>query len=313
MRAREFINEFANTKSIVLRSLNKLPLDSPIFGEIYKQILTEPLGNRIKNYINNRKDADAINAVTWLVKAIPTLGTADEVKTFLSKFADPNYDPINISKLVPDTGMTGPSPLSSLVSDPFAKLLFDKIFQEFSGKSDAGPGEAALAILSPSITYTSPGDILVGDKKVEVKASRGSGKAGRIWDTPINQKEMLSILSQLGMSNFNVSDGEHPFPNNELAEPFITAACMAWFGEVDSNIVAAFGKVGFKNLWQARVFDAYKAHGKWNGLLALGVQTYQYINTGEEFATNMKKVSHGGICNVKTKQARELAPQIFIK
>lgn len=312
MRANEFLVEDPRIKSMVVRSLSKMPDDDPIFNDVYKRIVNQPLGNRLERYIQNRGDQDALRAVKWLVTAIPTLGTAPEVKEFIGKFVDPKFDPINTEALAPEQGMSGPASLESIVEDPFAKKLFNKIFQEFAGKGDAGPGEAALAILSPNITYGSPGDIVINGKKVEVKASRGSGKAGRIWDMPLNQKPMLEILAQLKMSAFSVLDGEQPFPEPTLAKPFITAACEAWFGQPLSPVIKAFGRPGFKNIWQATVFTVYKEHGKWDGLLALGVKTYQYINDGVEFATNMKKANHGTICRANAKQSRELAPQVFI-
>jgi hypothetical protein len=313
MRAQEFFTEDAKIKSIVIRSLGKMPDDSPIFNDVYKQIVNKPLGGRMERYIQNRGDADAIKAVKWLVTAIPTLGTVEEVKTFMEQFADPQFDPIDTEELCPDQGMTQPKSLESIVKDPFAKKLFAKIFAEFGGKVDAGPGEAALAILSPNITYGSPGDIVVNSKKVEVKAARGPrGQAGRIWDTPVNQKPMLQILAQIGMSGFNVLDGEQPFPEASLAKIFITTACTEWFGKPISNIIKSFGKVGFKNIWQAEVFDTYKEHGGWNGCLALGNKTYQYIVSGTQFAQSMKKSQQGSLCRASAKQSRELAPQILI-
>jgi len=312
MRAFEIITEDAKTKSMVMRSLNKLPDDAPIFQDVYKQIIGEPLGNRLGNYINTRGDQDAISAAKWLVAAIPTLGNAQEVKEFIGKFSDPNFDPINTKALAPKAGMSAPAEIGSLILDPFAKKLFDKIFQEFAGKNDAGPGEAALAILSPKITYSSPGDISVNNVKVEVKASKGSGKAGRIWDMPLNQKPMTAILQSLGIANFSVLDGEQPFPDPKLGKKFIKEACICWFGGSVPEIEKAFGKAGFKNIWQAHVFDTYKAHGKWTGMLALGVTTYQYIISGQEFAASMKKANQGTICRPSAKQSRELAPQVFI-
>jgi hypothetical protein len=312
MRAFEIITEDPQLKRQVVKTLNKLPDENPIFQDVYKKIVGTPLANRIDAYINNRKDQDAIAAMRWLVNAIPTVGNAAEVKEFLSKFKDPEYDFVNTKALAPSNGMTGPSDIGSLVVDPFAKKLFDKIFQEFAGKGDAGPGEAALAILSPNITYGSPGDIVVNGRKIEVKASRGSGKAGRIWDMPIDQKPMVAILQPLGIANFSVLDGTQPFPDPKLGKKFIRAACIGWFGGSVPAIEKAFGTASFKEVWQAHVFDTYKSHGKWEGMLALGVKTYQYIINGQEFAASMKKSNQGTICRPAAKQSRELAPQVFI-
>jgi hypothetical protein len=312
MRAFELLKENPQLKRQVVKTLNKLPDENPIFQDVYKRIVGTPLANRIDAYINNRQDQDAIRAMKWLISAIPTVGNAAEVKEFLSKFKDPKYDFVNIKALAPKSGMSSPGDISSLVVDPFAKKLFDKIFQEFSGKGDAGPGEAALAILSPNITYGSPGDIVVNGRRIEVKASRGSGKAGRIWDSPIDQKPMVAILQKLGISNFSVLDGTQPFPEPTLSKQFIQTACISWFGKRVPTVEKTFGKPTFKEAWQAHVFDTYKADGEWEGMLALGVKTYQYIINGQEFATSMKKTNQGTICRPSAKQSRELAPQVFI-
>jgi len=312
MRSFEFLYENPQLKRQVVRTLTKLPDENPIFQDVYKKIVGTPLANRIDAYINNRQDQDAIRAMKWLVNAIPTVGNAAEVKEFLSKFKDPNYDFVNTKALAPANGMSSPGDIGALVNDPFAKKLFDKIFQEFSGKGDAGPGEAALAILSPNITYGSPGDIVVNGRKIEVKASRGSGKAGRIWDSPIDQKPMIAILKPLGISNFSVLDGTQPFPEPSLSKQFIQTACILWFGAKVPAIEKTFGTAAFKEAWQSRVFDTYKSEGGWEGMLALGVKTYQYIINGQEFATSMKKSNQGTLCRPAAKQSRELAPQVFI-
>ena len=312
MRAFEFLTEDPKIKSQVLRSLSKMPDDTPIFSDVYKMLVGGPLSTRIENYINNRQDQDAIKAMKWLVQNIPTVGSAQEVKAFLNNFQTPDYDYVDTKKLAPNNGMEAPADLGILVDDPFAQKLFDKIFQEFQGKGDAGPGEAALAIMSPNITYGSPGDIVVAGKKVEVKASRGSGKAGRIWDMPLNQKPMVDILSQLNITNFTVMQGTQPFPDDNLKDDFIREACICWFGKPIPSLQKSFGTDAFKDQWQSLVFDTYKAHGGWEGMLALGVKTYQYITTGQQFAQDMKKANQGSICRATAKQSRELAPQVYI-
>lgn len=314
MRAFEFFTEDAQTKRMVLRALNKLPDDATIFSQVYKQIIGEPLGKRMDGYIKNRGDQDAINAAKWLITNIPTLGEAKEIKDFLAKFANPEFDPIDAKALIPSGGMSKPAELLSIVKDPFAKKLFEKIFHEFSGKTDAGPGEAALAILSPNITYGSPGDIVVNGLKVEVKAARNvKGRAGRIWDLPINQKPALQILKPMGLTSFTVLDGTKEFPDPQQAEAFISAVSEGWFGEVKPELVQNFGKPSFLNAWLAQVFEYYKAHSGWGGLLALGLTSFQYVETGDQFSQYMKRATNGSLVNAAEKQSRGLAPQILIK
>jgi hypothetical protein len=206
MRAFEFLTEDPKMKSRVLTRLQKTPDDSPIFPQVYKTLVGEPLTGRIRRYIEARKDADASAAIDHLDKLIPTLGDTNEVKAFMSKFIkkegeDKAYDFIKLDVAFPAEGMSAPAPLANIVDDGFAKKLFDKLV-DFKGKNDAGPGEAAMAIMSPNITYAQGatveefgrgGDLIVaGVGKVEVKGGGG----GRL--TPfkgIDQKGMTAALA----------------------------------------------------------------------------------------------------------------------
>ena len=206
MRAFEFLSEDPVVKQRVIRGLAKKPDNDPIFPQVYKTLQGEPLSGRIKNYIQARGDADAISAIEHLDQIIPTLGDANEVKSFMDKFkarADGGkpYDFIKLDVAFPASGMNSPAPLSSIVDDGMAKKLFDKLV-DYKGKNDAGPGEAAMAIMSPNITYAQGatveefgrgGDLIVaGVGKVEVKGGGG----GRL--TPfkgIDQKGMAAALA----------------------------------------------------------------------------------------------------------------------
>jgi hypothetical protein len=203
MRAYELLTEDPVLKQKVIRTLNKKSDDSPIFPQVYKVLVGEPISSRIKNYVQARGDKDALSAIEYLDKVIPTLGTADEVKKFLSDFKQSKYDFINIELLCPQSGMTKAMPLTSVVTNDFGKKLFNVISKDYKGKNDAGPGEAALAIMSPNITYAQGatvddygrgGDIIVaGVGKVEVKG----GEGGRLTATKnLDQKGMTIALGQ---------------------------------------------------------------------------------------------------------------------
>jgi hypothetical protein len=207
MRAFEFLNEDPVMKQRVIRSLGKKSDEDPIFPQVYKVLVGEPISSRIKNYVQARGDKDALAAVDFLDKIIPTLGNANEVKQFLSDFKKSDYDLIDITQLCPADGMSKVSQLSSVVSNQFGKKLFDSIHDGFKGKNDAGPGEAALAILSPNITYAQGattdeygrgGDIIVkGIGKVEVKGGAG----GRLVSAQgIDQKGMTAALGSFQLT-----------------------------------------------------------------------------------------------------------------
>jgi hypothetical protein len=207
MRAFEFLKEDPVIKQRVIRTLGKKPDEDPIFLQMYKVLIGEPISSRIKKYVEARGDKDALAAVDFLDKIIPTLGDANEVKRFLADFKKSDYDLIDITQLCPAEGMAKVSQLSSVVTNQFGKKLFDSIHDGFKGKNDAGPGEAALAILSPNITYAQGattdeygrgGDIIVkGIGKVEVKG----GSGGRLVSLQaIDQKGMAAALGSFQLT-----------------------------------------------------------------------------------------------------------------
>ena len=79
---KEFISEDSQLKQKVLKALGKRDDNDPMFAQLYKVLLSQPLSNRIESYINSRNDSDAIDNIQYLVKTIPTLGDVDEVKSF---------------------------------------------------------------------------------------------------------------------------------------------------------------------------------------------------------------------------------------
>jgi hypothetical protein len=284
MRAKEFFKE--DIKSRVIRSLTKLPDESPIFPQVYKVLVGEPLSGRIKNYIQMRKDLDAIAQIEYLDKTIPTLGSPEEIKTWISKFKDHSFDPINVSELCPPEGMTGAKPVTGITKDPITLKLFEKILADrIQGKGDAGPGEAPLAILSPNITYApknkenpedSGGDIFVtGVGRVEVKGGTG----GRLGTGPINQTEMAKTLAEYEMTKKSISVLAlcKPIPSNFPIKEFLEAASIAWFGQVISDVISAAGTPAFKEIWTYHAFESYKKDAKFKGILFINSTSYQYV------------------------------------
>lgn len=316
MRAKEFLSEDEKTKSIVLRYLQKKEADDPLFSDIYRLMAKGPMVPKLDSYILNRKDPDmqAEGAAAYLIKTIPTLADKAELRRFLNEL-NAGKDFIDIKKLMPRSGMNAPAPWASVLTNPVAIKLFEKIFLEFNGKKDAGPGEAAFAILSPSITYGEPGDIKVNGRLIEVKGSRSpTGAGGRMWGPyHVDQTQMIKLLPQLkGQPNpasLTVKEASRPFANPKIAKPFITAACNAWFGKPIPILINSFGTPAFEEAWLSTIYESYRERAGWDSAIFLGIQSYQYVNSGIQFATKVKK-STGDVCRVGSKQTREMAPQI---
>ena len=263
-------------------------------------------------------------AESWLTSAIMSLGSVEEIKAFTDKYKNPETEFLSIKQLTTHT--SEPSIIDNIIEDAFARKLFNILFlKPPSGKADSGPGETALVFLSPDISYELKGDVLINNVgKIEIKASRTpKGKGGRVWDSPINQLNMYNILKEIfpnttDTNRFTVSvlDKKHKIIpqiiKNDPNRKFITAACNAWFNTPIDEVINSFGTPEFINIWHKHIFNTYKAKKKFVGLLAIGRTTYQYIQTGDQFAAT-KKASSGYLCKILSSDFRELVPQVLVK
>ena len=237
-------------KSRVIRTLEKKKAEDPVFDTTYKLLVGKQLETRIQNYIASHEDADiGADEMKWLIKTIPTLGTAEEVKTFVDEW-NGGKEFIDIAKLIPSTGMTEATPLTDIVPDGIAKKLFVALTRENFTKSDAGPAEAALAIMSKKITYsTEGGDLIINGKKIEIKSGGkgGSSGGGRIYNDKHypDQKEMGQILADAGFKgNVSVMYASQPLPTNFPQKAFSEAVSKAYFKKnIASEATTLFGSI----------------------------------------------------------------------
>jgi hypothetical protein len=323
MRAFEIINEDPVLKQRVIKGLSKKSDSDPIFPQVYKTLIGDPLSGRIKNYIEQRGDPDARSALDYLDKLIPTLGSTEEVKKFLSKFKDKDssgkpYDFIKIEKAFPKQGMSSAAALSDIVEDGFAKKLFDSL-TSYTGKNDAGPGEAALAIMSPNITYAQGattdefgkgGDIIVnGVGKVEVKGGTGGRLVAAVQ---VDQKGMSAVLGKYANANITPNTMSKPLPEDFPKEQFVRAACQAFFNEERAELISAAGTPAFRRLWLNSIYDAYQTYAGWAGVLIITKNSYQYTVSGSQLPDSNIK-DWGYLYYPGIKQVRSFFPQILPK
>lgn len=340
---RELTPELA--KKRVLTQLSKRGENDPIFQKIYKDMIVgTPVQSRIEGYIMSRKDIDAINNIAYLVKQIPTLtNDITELKSFLSKLKMPKYDFVNLKSLVPKSGMTSLVDLSEVVSDPMAKELFTRMEKDLVGGnlkkgdkniSDAGPGEGALAILSPNITFEDEdesaeekgGDIRIKGSKVEVK-----GYNGVLRKSPVDQSSVTDFLNtQKGKFQLRVQG--RTIRVNDLAKPknpkqftddfdtngFIDAVTNAWFGGTSQTLKSSAHTPAFLQEWYRLSYNFYAKESGHKGILFLIRGKYCYCVSGEQtlaLATGQgMKPDHGTMYGEKVRQnPRELGIRISIK
>ena len=342
-----FLRELAPdlAKKRVLAQLAKKGEDDPIFQKIYKDMIVgTPVQTRIESYIMSRKDNDAINNIAYLVKQIPSLtSNINELKAFLNKLRKPKHDFINLKTLVPSSGMTSLVDLIEVVSDPMAKELFSRMEKDLVGGnlrkgdknvSDAGTGEGALAILSPSITFEEEdesaeekgGDIRILGSKVEVK-----GFNGVLRKTPVDQSSVANFLNtqkgkfqlrKLGQT-IRVKDLAKPknpkqFTDKFDTNGFIDAVTKAWFGGTSETLKSSAHTPAFLQEWYKLSYDFYAKESGHTGILFLIRGKYCYCVSGEQtlaFATGQgMKPDHGTMYGEKVRQnPREMGIRIGIK
>jgi hypothetical protein len=115
-----------------------------------------------------------------LIKALTQAsGTMEEVESFLKNYGKVSYINVDLlkteNKPVPTTQFLKEAPG---VSKGFVESMYNYLFQL---KPDRGPGEIALAFLSPQIEIVGKGDLRIGGVLTEVKGQVGK-KGGRFKD-----------------------------------------------------------------------------------------------------------------------------------
>jgi len=337
-------------KARVIAQLQKKGEDDPIFQKIYKDMIVgSPVQSRIENYIMARKDKDAILNIAYLLKQIPTLtDNIKELKGFLQKLRAPRHDYVDLGKLVPKGGMTSPAELSNVVDDQLAKALFSRMEKDLVGAflkkgeksvSDAGPGEGALAILSPRITFAPDedageqgGDIRIKGSKIEVK-----GYNGVLRGSPVEQSAVANFLdTQKGKFELNpkgqtIRVGMMKDPKGKksrgggiIKEDFDSAGFLkvvtkSWFGRQDANVIKSAHTPQFVQAWYNASYDFYAKQGGHAGILFLSNQSgrYAYCKNGAQVLALAQSQGvdqdSGSLFGAKVKQnPRELGIRIGI-
>ena len=172
-------------------SMSKIEVTPP---KKLKKGEVEPTSDKVNpyNYLT-KKDATAPeedqlpkDVLKEFVKALTTTDSdIDDLEEFLVNYG--RYDYVNIKVLkTPNKRVPTESILQGVgtVSEQFVKNLYALLFGIQTKSPTRGPGEIALALLSPKITFApqGKGDLIIGGDAVEVKGQGGS-KGGRLMDS----------------------------------------------------------------------------------------------------------------------------------
>ena len=136
-------------------------------------------------------DYDSRGYRAILIKALTQAsGTMEEVEAFLKNYGKVSYINVDILKteneLVPTTQFLKEAPG---VSKGFVESMYNYLFRF---KPDRGPGEIALAFMSPQIEIVGKGDLRIGGTLTEAKGIQSY--PCQLYELTIRQKSKIQSL-----------------------------------------------------------------------------------------------------------------------
>lgn len=268
--------------------------DENLLQKVIDMLEAGNIEERIENIIS--KDADAKRFVQQIADIIIKIKSPIEEKNkFLEDFPNGIVD---TSKLLDGSGHS----FADIVGSGFNVALF-KVLSTSLVSQGVGPGEVALAVLSPEISWSGRavggGDIQVGDQAVEVKTTVSSG--GR-W---INARKATMNMSGIEKA---IVDAITKSTGNKPEDPIPARVSPAmWVSSIrpliDEKLLEATTKVMADGLFnhtdnseyqQALIsgnaadirdailnvgYENYKAYSKFDGILMMDVssESVQYF------------------------------------
>jgi hypothetical protein len=229
MRAFQFLTEKSgksNDSGITLKdkviAQVKTTDDMNLLDRIYTVLNQTNLSGKIGGVLDRETDTKGyVEAITKII--IDTPGTYDEKDAFITGFP---HGYVDVQKMISgdrvkfDDLLTGGNNKQAPMR--FVREVFDAMKQVTFGTAK-GPGEFALAVLSPHIRITGKGDLNIGDAVIEVKASAGkevSSGGGRLG-TPglLDHRDVTANVQAF-------------FPNTDLAKVAPKGLSLNGFTEI---------------------------------------------------------------------------------
>lgn len=179
MKIKDIINEDINKLRQDVITQVQTTDDEMLLNRIFTVLNQTGLTDRISSTLTRDTDTKTyLNMLTQLI--IQTEGTYEEKNAFVVGYPK-GY--INVPAML-SGNMVGFDEL--ITGIPGTPIEFVKrVFYALAGsQNDKGPGELALAVLSPLIAISGRGDLKIGKMEVEVKAVAPTGKGGgRLGET----------------------------------------------------------------------------------------------------------------------------------
>ena len=205
MRANEFLTERDAADLSAVPALKK-----EIVGQV-KQIQDFDLLDRVYQVLSHNTNKSKIQKAFQAGLANANIGSIDAViNDMMTQVANlPGttkqkldfIESLEKGKTVNINALLSPaSNFSEIFSSKFAQDFFISIANYGRGASMKGPGEFALAIMSPKIALADKGDLKIGNKLIEVKAAVGAGGGGgRMGETgdAAHREEIVRTITKV--------------------------------------------------------------------------------------------------------------------
>lgn len=305
-------------KTAVINQVKKTD-DEQLLDKVYTVLNKTNLQSRIQDVIKSETDVKKYSAI--IAEAIiNTPGTYKEKYDFIDGYPNGyvDVDKLISGKLVKfDELITG---------NNFTKKVFDELFAFRPGS--AGPGEFALAALSPRIKMRSKGDLYIDNKYIEVKASAGetvSSGGGRLGEpgllNPSGVKEIIEKYTKKKVVN-DVYIHQLPallkahIKDGQAIKAAATEIIKTIFGYTDKNLINAI--VSGSNVQEKYVaanWEKYKEESGWEGLLVINraAQSLRYFTSPDQLANNIYSLKAIIVSKDVAKATRQILSQITLK
>lgn len=293
--------------------------DLSVLQRVLNVLKAGNIDERIKSVIG--KDGDAQHFLKQIVKAILDIDAPIEEKNeFLKRYEKGTV--IDSSRLL-DTKLHS---FTDLVGPGFTLTLFKQLAVDLTSQG-VGPGEVALAVLSPDVQWSGRiaggGDIIVKKKPVEVKTRVSKGgrwinaRKAKLDLTGIynamndNLVTQVTIPERVNATTWvdsirpaidpaklkavskKIADSTFKFANNSAYQTALAS------GDA-SEIVNAFLDVGYNN---------YKQYSGFVGMLLVDVPTEQ-LQYFEDYSDMTGNIS-SGTCYIMAPES-EMMPQVIL-
>lgn len=279
MKIKDIINEDINQLRQDVITQVQTTDDEMLLNRIFTVLNQTGLTDRISSTLQRDTDTKTyLDMLTNLI--IQTEGTYEEKNAFVVGYPK-GY--INVPAMVSGNMVSFDELITGIPGTPIE--FVKRVFYALAGsKNDKGPGELALAVLSPLIGISGRGDLKIGKMEVEVKAvaptGKGGGRLGETGGKDIAYEKTPAILQQYTGKDYsavNAHVSDIPKILAEIEDPKLRLKCATemftyiFRGKVNVTAMAQQAANGQSVIqpYFAANYDVYKQRHGFDSLMIL--------------------------------------------